>query len=164
MTLTAATGSAHALSHDGQHWDLVATADDAAGNRFCAMSSFKGTLYMGHCDTYSDTNEYAAHLWRSTSGDPGTWEEVAQFPGWDGIGAYGSFNGALYVGSPFVNDGSAPAQIWRSFDGVRWDSVTLDGFGDPTNLIITGFGQKDGYFYAGMGSWEGGVSGDPGTA
>ena len=50
-------------------------------------------------------NLVMTRLLRSTSGDPGTWEEVVQFPGWDGIAAYGSFNGALYVGSPLADDG-----------------------------------------------------------
>ena len=144
---------------DGQNWEVVFQIQDSAdqGIWYCGGGSFKGMLYIGTC---TDTGGIVdARLWRSVSGDPGTWEQVAVFSQWNGIASFASFKGALYVGSEIVVDQNGewlPAQIWRSFDGATWEPVAVDGFGDPTNINIGGFGHKDTYLYVGMASFDGG--------
>jgi hypothetical protein len=97
-------------------------------------------------------------LWRSISGDAGTWELAVLFPGWNDIASFATFKGALYVSSLFVpgEEELLPAQVYRSFDGVNWEPVVMDGFGDPANIVTWSFGQKDSYLYVGPGSYEGG--------
>ena len=99
-------------------------------------------------------------LWRSTSGNLGSWEEVAKFQGWDtSSSSFETFKGALYVGSEWIiseTGETLPAQILRSYDGVNWESVIIAGFGDLTNINVYGLEQKASYLYAGTGSFEGG--------
>jgi hypothetical protein len=101
---------------------------------------------------------YNCRLRRSRNGDPGTWEEVVVFPGWNDIASFATFKGALYASSWLVpgEEEILPAQVYRSFDGVTWEPVTLDGFGDPGNIATLSFGQKDSYLYLGMGNGNGG--------
>jgi hypothetical protein len=144
---------------DGEHWEEVAFIEDAEdfGTWYSGgFTSFQGSLYVGRCVWFPDRLD--CRLSRSISGDPGTWEEVAVFPGWNEIASFASFNGALYVSSLFTFDeaGNTPAQVWRSFDGLNWEPVTLDGFGDPGNIATWSFGQKDSFLYIGMGNGNGG--------
>jgi len=145
-------------TRDGKHWEAVASTPlDEIGDWISGgFTSFQGSLYVGACG-FSDT--MVCGLWRSISGDPETWEEVAVFPGWNDIAAFATFKGALYVSSMWTfneNGENTPAQIWRSYDGVNWQPVIMDGFGDPLNIATGSFGQKDSYLYVGPGSWEGG--------
>lgn len=142
---------------DGKHWELVATEEwaDDYSTGFCGGSTlFQGAFYRADC-YWSDTST-GVRLLRSTSGDPGTWEVVAQFPDWVPFFAplsFETFKGALYMISDFIDrDGIYyPAEIWRSFDGVSWELVITPGFGDETNIRGGSFGQKSGYLYASMG-------------
>ena len=147
---------------DGKHWEVVALFpfDDIGIWASGGFTSFQGWLYLGACGFITEEDTVCG-LWRSISGDAGTWENVVLFPGWNEIASFATFKGALYVGSLFVLDGDgnfAPAQIWRSFDGVNWEPVIMDGFGDPANIVTWSFGQKDSYLYIGTGGFEG--SGD----
>lgn len=142
---------------NGKHWEMVAVEEwgDTYGSGFCGITSFQGALYLANC-YWSDTSQ-GVRLTRSTSGDPGTWEEVADFPDWTvdwgAALSFDTFKGALYVISDYVwrDDTNAPAEIWRSFDGENWEAVITDGFGDPLNIRGGSFGQKSGYLYASMG-------------
>ncbi len=145
---------------DGKHWQEVDREEWAEDYwiGFSGYTSFKGMLYIAKTQWFND-GASVMHLWRSTSGDAGTWEEVAQFPDWTTVWLgdwlpFETFNGALYVMSDVVmrNGALAPAEIWRSFDGVNWEPVVTDGFGDPTNIRGGSFGQKSGYLYAGVAS------------
>ncbi len=137
---------------DGQNWETVAIADsgETYSTWFGIFTSFEGALYT--VVGYDNEGVLTYHLWRSISGDPGTWEDVAQFP-WP-VAAFATFKGALYASSDWYDGG--PAQVWRSFDGMGWEPVTEDGFGDPANINTANFGQKDGYLYVSLASFEGG--------
>jgi hypothetical protein len=140
-------------TRDGRQWEAVVPSFE--GWFSGGFTSFQGALYVGICDVIED---YHCRLWRSPSGDPGTWEEVAVFPTWNDISSFATFKGGLYVSSMFTldEDGFTAAQIWRSFDGVNWEPVIMNGFGNPSNITTWSFGQKDGYLYVGTGGFEGG--------
>lgn len=146
-------------TRDGQRWEVVASTplDGEMGIWVSGgFTSFQGMFYVGACGFSEDG--MVCGLWRSISGDPGTWEHVAVFPGWNDMASTATFNGALYVSSLFAfdeNGNFAPAQIWRSYDGVNWEPVIMDGFGDPANILTWSFGQKDTYLYVGTGGFEG---------
>jgi hypothetical protein len=132
---------------DGKNWETVAILPTSSVWVFHGIfTSFEGALYKAV--VYDNNGVFECHLWRSISGDLGTWEDVGQFP-W-GIVAFADFKGALYVASDWYD----PAQIYRSFDGKNWEPVTLDGFGDPTNVISDNFGERGGYLYVSLASFE----------
>jgi hypothetical protein len=142
---------------DTVNWELVAAEEwyPDGGIFPCGITSFEGALYLAVC--YWLEPSYGTRLWRSISGDPGTWEEVADFPDWSvDWGApvsFATFKGALYVMSDFVwrDDANVPAEMWRSEDGENWELVIADGFGDPLNIRGGSFGVHRGYLYASMG-------------
>jgi hypothetical protein len=141
---------------DGQTWEEVAYIEDTAevGTWYSGgFASFQGSLYVGRCTAFPDGVD--CRLLRSINGDPGTWEEVMVLPGWEEIASFYTFKGALYVSSWFASNGVG-AEVWRSFDGLSWEPVTLDGFGDEGNIATWSFGQKDRYLYLGMGNGNGG--------
>jgi hypothetical protein len=144
---------------DGRHWEAVATwpLDDIGIWASGGFTSFQGWLYLGACGFITE-EDMVCGLWRSISGDAGTWELAVLFPGWNDIASFATFKGALYVSSLFVpgEEELLPAQVYRSFDGVNWEPVTLDGFGDPGNIATWSFGQKDSYLYLGMANGNGG--------
>lgn len=138
-------------TRNGRSWEKVYWSTPETDIPY-GFASFKGSLYIWY-SIESDSGG-VTHLLRSRSGDPGTWQEVAEFPPGFGVGSFESFKGRLYLSSDFVYDADGnnlPAQVWASDDGVRWVPVTLDAFGDPTNLRGGAFGQKDGYLYASVG-------------
>jgi len=146
-------------SSDGRHWEEVVTfpLDGEMGDWMSGgFTSFQGWLYAGACGFSEDG--MVCGLWRSISGDPNTWEHVAVFPGWNDIASFATFKGALYVSSLFVpgEEALSPAQVYRSLDGVNWEPVTLDGFGDEGNIATWSFGQKGSYLYLGLGNFNGG--------
>ena len=147
---------------DGQHWEAVASneATETYFTDFTESTSFQGALYL--VNIYVGETSFASRLWRSTSGDPGTWEEVVVFPDWDGVASFASFKGALYAQSNGVNIYNPstlewemlPTQILRSYDGVSWEPVNTDGFGEPMNFMGGGLAAHKGYLYAGTGSLD----------
>jgi len=153
---------------DGLSWESVAEAPHYGDEEEGEVSQFSGKFTSFQGSLYAPITFYAwwpgdfmiyTRLWRTSSGDPGTWEDVFTFPNWmEGIASMATFKGALYVSSFWgANENGEPTvEIWRSFDGVSWEAVTMDGFGDPGNILSWGFGQKDGYIYIGLGNFEGG--------
>ena len=154
---------------DGLGWESVAEAprygdeEEGEGGTFSGrFTSFQGSLYapITFYHWWPEDFMITTRLWRTSSGDPGTWEEVVEFPGWnEGIASMAIFKGAIYVSSMWASNeenGESTVKIWRSFDGVSWEAVTMDGFGDPGNIVSWSFGQKDGYLYIGLGNFEGG--------
>jgi len=145
---------------NGKNWETVAIAqgDEGLMVGFGRFMIFNGQLYIYVGNWDEENNDYSEHLWRSASGDPGSWEEVAQFS--CGMRAFATFRDALYIGSDWCDLG---VQIWRSFDGVNWEAVTTDGFEMPSNLTVGDFSERGGYLYVGLANPEGGRSGAPGT-
>ena len=157
-------------SSDGTTWDSVATTEELGYifnfggltsfyGQFHKFGVFKGMLYAG-IDYYDDAAEFtAAAIVRSPTGDPGTWEKVIDFPGWGGPGSFHVFKGALYLASDWVYAPpdwiGLPEQIWRTYDGVTWEMVVGDGFGNPGDDSMGGFADYKGYLYVGEGIFKG---------
>lgn len=155
---------------DGASWETVAGADefvptffdgtDTYYGQFHKFGVFNGVLYAS-LDYYNPETEFTASaIVRSPSGDPGSWEMVKNFPGWGGPGSFHVFKGALYVASDSIYTppywDPAPEQIWRTFDGVNWEMVVGDGFGNPGTDGLGGFADYKGYLYVGVGNPEAG--------
>lgn len=150
---------------DGKTWESVATTEEfglswtfdgvTSYGQFHKFGVFNGMLYAD-IDYYDPVAEFTASgIWRSPNGNPGTWERVINFPGWGGPGEFHLFKGALYVASDGVFTPPtwefAPEQIWRTFDGVNWEMVVGDGFGNPGTDGLGGFADYKGYLYVGVG-------------
>ncbi|MBI5034961.1 MAG: SMP-30/gluconolactonase/LRE family protein [Chloroflexi bacterium] len=118
---------------------------------------FKNQLYAG---SYTITNTHGTEVWRSPSGDTGTWTHVV-------LNGFGDptnwmirsaevYNDYLYLGTgnstAITSTGGA---IFRSGTGNSgdWAKVT-DGFGDPTNYIVSGLVSFNGYLYASTTRWD----------
>lgn len=155
-------------SSDGQSWDSVVTTQelgltwDYMGGvyfgQFRKFGVFEGMLYV-NATFYDPVVEFVdAKVFRSPNGNPGTWEEVMNFPGWDGPGSFHVFKGALYLASDGVYSppdwNPEPEQIWRTSDGSTWEKV-VDGFGNPGSDGLGGFADYKGYLYVGVGNYEG---------
>jgi hypothetical protein len=119
-------------SSNGTDWRLVAA--DGLGNPnntgFVTFASFKGMLYAATVN-----QKEGAELWRSSTGNEGSWERVSaqSFGGGSSyyvITSLTSFKGQLYAsveGTP-----GAGTQV-RSSNGTAWTLVTENGFGDTNN-------------------------------
>jgi len=121
-------------SADGTDWSPVAL--DGLGNPnnagFTTFTNFNGVLYAATLN-HSD----GAELWRSSTGDDGSWERVAA-QGFEGGSVYfiitslTTFKEQLYA-SVEATLGTG-AQVWRSSNGTNWTLVSKDGFGDTDNF------------------------------
>jgi hypothetical protein len=156
-------------SSDGVTWESVIEADafiptwsdefSVYHAQFHKFGVFKGMLYA-NLDYYNlDTEFTESAILRSPSGAPGSWELVIDFPGWGGPGSFHVFNGALYLASDGIYTPPdwepAPEQIWRTFDGVKWEMVVSDGFGNAGTDGLGGFADYKGFLYVGVGMYEG---------
>ncbi len=120
---------------DGESWQAVDTVGfgDSNNNNLNALVVFGDKLYAALLN-----NVTGVEIWRSSSGDPGTWMQVNN----DGFGGWGAndvvmdfFQGRLYVGfGLFPEMGS---QLWRTSDGTNWEAVFIDGLGYENNGRIS---------------------------
>jgi hypothetical protein len=155
---------------DGVNWETVVTAEDLGitwsdedftfYGQFHKFGVFEGMLYA-NIDYYDPVADFTiSTVFRSPNGDPGTWEKVIDFPGWNFPGTFQVFKGALYLASDYVYTPPdwepAPDQIWRTFDGTTWEAVVPDGFGNPGTDGLGGFAEFKGYLYVGAESGEAG--------
>jgi len=149
-------------------WEIAASTDelsnayDWAGvpgyiGQFHKLAVFNDMLYVS-LDTYDSENGLLiCEIFSSPNGNPGTWIKVIDFPGWNWPGTFQQFKDALYVASdgvftpnntdPYAEP--APEQIWRTYDGVNWEMVVGDGFGNPGTDGLGGFAEYKGYLYIG---------------
>ncbi len=105
-----------------------------------AMQEFEGYLYAG---TWKNVDEViSAEIWRTA--DSSNWEKVDE-RGHNGCADLVEYDGYLYCGSW---DGA----VWRSDDGITWQDVVTDGFGDPNNGIAR-FAVYNNLLYS--GTWNG---------
>ncbi len=158
------TGGLVYRSADGINWSPASTPGFGFPDNveIHQLKSFQGYLYAGVLNTGA-----GGQIWRSPNGL--TWTNVITGNYTSGNTVWWSFeehNGQLYAGFA-VGDPRQGALI-RTSDGVHWQSVTLDGFGDSTNAAIHGLASFNGYLYAstrnsnGAQVWRS-ASGDPGT-
>ena len=120
---------------DGESWQAVDAVGfgDPNNNNLNTLAVFGDKLYAAVLN-----NVTGVEIWRSSSGDPGTWMQVNQ----DGFGGWGAndvvmdiFQGRLYVGfGLFPEMGS---QLWRTSDGTNWEAVFTDGLGYENNGRIS---------------------------
>jgi len=108
----------------------------------------------------------AAHnpeVWRSASGEPGSWERVFTFPDEAGVhigsirGMVAHGDGRLYMGATRAGDilPGGRGQVWAT-DGITFTAVITDGFGRPGNAGVASLASFDGCLYAGTYNPHGG--------
>ncbi len=146
-------------SPEGFSWSRVVSGgfDDPKNNEINHMHAFEGHLYAG---TYMASGGDGCSIWRSGTGDAGSWEAVAS-DGFDddahnqGTAVFDEYGGYLYVGTWNYTTGT---ELWRSASGDTgtWEQVSADGFGSPSNIGISGLTAFRGYFYAATGNHGGG--------
>ena len=120
-------------SANGTDWSLVAA--DGLGNPdnggFTTFASFKGMLYAAALN-----RSEGVELWRSSTGNNGSWQRVAS----QGFGAGSAhwiitslttFKERLYA--TVESTLGTGAQVWRSSNGTDWTVVVDNGFGDTNN-------------------------------
>ena len=137
-------------------WEQVVSAGfgDEANVAVDWFAEFKGDLYAS---TWNDTGNGSngGQIWRSPTGDSGTWCRVVN----DGFGdatnaevmSLSVFDGYLYAGTWSGDTGVHGAEIWRSPTGEAdsWELVVGDAeFGDSDNVAIMSFEVFDGDLYA----------------
>jgi len=116
------------------------------------LEVFNGQLYAG-----ASNWDRGGRVWRTADGT--TWTPISEF----GFGsAYTNTNPALidmiefdsqlYVGLGWDGIGG---QIWRSSDGVNWEQVEGNGFGDANSDSITAFAVFSNSLYAATGNDNG---------
>jgi hypothetical protein len=137
-------------------WEQVVTAA-GMGDQFASGTSgfivFKGALYA----VIETDWVHPARVWRTFDGV--TWKVVTD----DGFGdAYNVspggaavFQNYLYVG--MMNNlnlemGTRVGQIYRTKDGLNWERVINNGFGDPNNVKVDSLYTYQGQLYA--GTWN----------
>jgi len=153
-------GKSH--STGGQLWRVSEDTDweqvneDGFGNVNNSMiwpgTVFGTYLYVGAENNF-ETDE-GGGIWRSQTGDPGSWEQVVTngfgdaTNGW--VEPWVVFDGYLYAGTSKVRITEGGCEVWRSPDGTTWEQVNTDGFGDANNseepIYMSVFGN---YLYIG---------------
>jgi hypothetical protein len=135
--------------YDGLDWTRVVSGgfDDTDNAEVFRFAAFNTQLYAS---TWDWSESKGTEIWRSSSGDAGTWSQAnaTGFGDTDNMGVTGLevFNRYLYAGT-FNWDTSD--EIWRTNDGTSWNQVNADGFGDYDNDASVSFAVFNGYLYAG---------------
>ena len=178
------TGPTDFDSIDPNAWEPVLELSANQSTTISVLEVFDGYLYAGTFQVdFSSTLGGAGavnlsdgcEIWRSSSGDPGTWEKVvgdgapvpAGFGNENNAGVLSMevFKGKLYVGTYNFKD---RAELWRTSDGLNWEPVILHGLGD-NNFYVWSMLAMDGELFIGtMNPFTGceiwrSSSGDPGT-
>lgn len=112
-----------------------------------SLATFDGYLYASTANGGSTTQ--GTQVWRSRTGDPGTWTQVNR----DGFGDANNtnfkdmqvFQGWLCGGTQNTVTG---AQVWCTADGVSWAQKNKGGFGAGAPSTTT-VGVWSGYVYGG---------------
>jgi len=149
-------------SADGVNWEGIMEGGfgDASDYLVGSFASFDGYLYAATSKALPVPGG-GAEIWRSPTGDQGTWTQV-NTPGfgdpfnvWIDGNNLTEFNGYLYAGTGLNLIGGA--EVWRSPTGElgTWTQANSDGFGSNTNTTIRTMKVYNGYLYAGVGSAPG---------
>lgn len=156
------------LTRSLEEWEAV--IDDGFGDSSQStvpeMEVFEGYLYAAT----SSEEKGNAKLWRTDSGEEGSWDSVTSFdPVLSGDKSIHSF-GVTTLGGGYIWLGTGNklkgAMIYRSQDGVNWSGISERGFGDPSltgvsphMVVFQGPDDETPYLYAGMGSHGEGTPG-----
>lgn len=156
-------------SGDSGSWESVIDPGfgDVWNGEVCQLGEFDNQLYAA---TSSYTTTHGTEIWRSASGDYGSWSRVVT----NGLGdatneailSFKPFNGAFFASTYSWDENSsspAGAEIWRTEDGTSWSKVTDDCFNQASTCMeISGFEEFNGYLYVGNRRWDPATSTNPG--
>ena len=141
---------------EGLHWEQVVEDGfgDLRNDYVWAMSSFtdiQGSewIYAGTLNSYRW--EKGAQVWRSATGEPGSFEYVRAFPGCEGVRGATTYKGLLWLGTANILK-PGKCNIWVT-DGTSWKLANRPGFGigaKSTRGIVVYRGEL--YADAGAGS------------
>ncbi len=144
-------------SGNGLNWTRVVSQGfgDPTNGEVMRLGAFNGQIYAG---TWSYTTTHGAEIWRSSTGDTGSWSQVVA----NGFGDANNqailtmeeFNGALYVGTYSRGETPNGADIWRTTDGSTWTPVITNGFGYTGTYAIYALEDFGGYLYAGINRYD----------
>ncbi|MEW6381613.1 MAG: hypothetical protein AB1611_18705 [bacterium] len=134
-----------------EYWEKVVSKGfgDPANDYAWSMTTFQGKLYVGTLNLLK-----GAEIWRSGSGEPGTWERVYNSkPGPvrsnSGIRyLYADSNQYLYACASNLSG----AEILRTSDGKEWIIVGKRGIGNVKNTSIRCMVRFGKYLYGGAGN------------
>ena len=140
---------------DGKTWQTVFQAGLVNGlvNQTGQFGTFKGMLYAVSLVGFGQTG--ATQIWRSKSGDPGTWELATPVFGnnTDFTSPLTTFKGNAYLAS---HDATG-MHLWRSADGATWQTVGETTFNVNNGAVTNWVGSplvvfKD-MLYLGTNPW-----------
>jgi len=142
------TGGEIWRSANGDTWEQVVTGGfgDPSQAEIFRLAIFKGAIYAG---TLSYAEDKGAQIWRSATGNRGSWTRVVNNgfgdPGNAAILCLQEFNGYLYAGTGNLTTGG---EVWRSADGSRWSQENLDGFGSSCSQFVSALAVFNNRLYA----------------
>lgn len=147
-------------SGNANSWSLVAQGGLGSTNNaeFMSLTPFNGYLYAG--TWVGDSNDHGAEIWRSNTGNSGSWTRVASNGFSNDNSNYAIlsmkvFNGSLYAATG--NDMSG-GELWRSSDGLNWTQVNSDGFGSADNTRVVSLETFASNLY--VGTWNSATGGE----
>lgn len=145
-------------SADATSWEQVVNNGfgDPDNGEIFYMTVYSDAIYAA---TWSYTSTRGAEIWRSTTGDSGSWSQVMS----NGFGDWCNFGvlvmqpvaGQLYAGTRSYIGGlcDSGADLWR-YDGISWSPVITNGFGFTGTYDIGALAEFQGYLYAGIGRFD----------
>ncbi|MFA6244828.1 MAG: hypothetical protein WC655_28045, partial [Candidatus Hydrogenedentales bacterium] len=101
---------------------------------------------------YTSTQGLESALWRSRTGNPGDWEKVfTTGEGGASIRYFAEHNGKMYLAYAYdtYEADPPPGEIWVSDDGLKFQPLIQDGFGNPKNRGIEFLISYNDWLYAG---------------
>ncbi len=131
-------GKAKLRRYNGISWQTITTNGFGDTNNVEALPAYKGFnnyIYVGF------RNYHGAQLWRSSSGDSGTWTKVLDFHTIDSnninIDSF-SIPGDNYLYFSTHNDKTG-TEVWRTAGGISdFEQINIDGFGNANNTTNVG--------------------------
>jgi len=136
-------------SQNGNNWNRVVTGGFGHSHNKAILEFlvFKDMLY---CGTGTIMDPYGGEIFRTATGDAGSWEQIANYgidenPDNDGVFSFVEYNDHMYVST--YNEATG-TEVWRTPDGNSGEQSNADGFGDPLN--VSAFLEPfNGFLYAG---------------
>ena len=131
----------------GDQWRKVGSNGfgDSKNDYAWGMASFNGYLYVSTLNILT-----GSEIWRSRTGEHGTWERVYKSYFFSNTGIrclYADGDEALYAGT--LN--KTGAEILRTVNGTAWTKVAKRGFGNWQNDTIRCIIRFGDHLYAGTG-------------
>lgn len=132
---------------DGVNWTQVISDGfgDVNNRGVVALDVFSDMLYAA-----VDNPTTGLEIWRSESGDPGTWSQVNE-DSFDEAGLVSRAQMCVCSDTLYVGVGrDGVAELWRTGDGLNWTPVFTDGLGNTDNEAIHGIAEFNGDLYVGL--------------